>query len=577
VNRDIYRIDRRKFLQLGGLGLAGLASTQGGVERRGVPATVKPAGARPPIRFENRQAKSGLDFVLNNGTIPEKPVIDSVLGGVALFDFDNDGFVDIFFTNGAQIPSLEKDGPTFFNRLYKNNRDGTFTDVTERAGVAGAGYSMGVAAADYDNDGWTDLYVTGVNRNFLYHNNGDGTFTDVTERAGVAGLDAKGKKLWSVGAIWLDYDNDGHLDLFVANYLDWSWASSKVCGDRGKRLSCSPLLYGGLPNILYHNNGDGTFTDVSESSGISRYVGKGMGLAMADYDGDGFTDIFVGNDVLGNFLFKNLNGKSFTEVAIEAVVAYTEDGLPISNMGVDFRDLNNDGRPDLVITSLEGDMFQLYLNMGQGLFLPSSFQAGLGYGTLKMSGWGVGAYDLDNDGNKDVFTANSHVSENADFYGHDRYKQSNAVFLNLGNNRFRNVTAQAGPAMQVAAAHRGCAFGDLNNDGRIDVVGSVIGEPAELLYNTSAGENHWILIQAEGTKSNRDGIGTKIKLTGESGRVQYNHITTSVGYVSSSDKRVHFGLGADRRIREIELRWPSGKVQVVRDVAADQILKVKEE
>ena len=577
VVKNSNKIHRRKFLKFGGLSLAGLASGGLCAQRPGTRAAVRPAGARPPIRFENRQAQSGVGFVLNNGTIPDKPIIDSVLGGVAVFDYDNDGFLDIFFTNGAQIPSLEKDDPAFFNRLYRNNRDGTFTDVTERAGVAGQGYSMGVAAGDYDNDGWTDLYVTGVNRNFLYHNNGDGTFTDVTERAGVAGVDAKGSKLWSVGAAWLDYDNDGHLDLFVANYLDWSWANSKVCGEKGKRLSCSPLLYGGRPNILYHNNGDGTFTDVSESSGIARHIGKGMGLAIADYDGDGFMDIFVGNDVLGNFLFKNLAGQGFTEVAIEAGVAYTEDGLPISNMGVDFRDLNNDGRPDLVISSLAGATFQVYLNTGQGFFVPSTFQAGLGYGTLKMSGWGIGAYDLDNDGNKDVFAANSHVSENADFYGYDRYKQSNAAFLNLGNDRFRNVTAEAGPAMQVAAAHRGCAFGDLNNDGRIDVVVSAIGQPAELLYNTSANENHWILIQVEGTKSNRDGIGTKIKLTGESGRVQYNHVTTSVGYVSSSDKRVHFGLGADRRIREIELRWPSGKVQVVRDVAPDQILKVREQ
>jgi len=577
VTKNSNKIHRRKFLKLGGLSLVGLVSPGLCAQRPGTRAAVRPAGARPPIRFENRQAQSGVGFVLNNGTIPDKPIIDSVLGGVAVFDYDNDGFLDIFFTNGAQIPSLEKDDPAFFNRLYRNNRDGTFTDVTERAGVAGQGYSMGVAAGDYDNDGWTDLYVTGVNRNFLYHNNGDGTFTDVTERAGVAGVDAKGSKLWSVGAAWLDYDNDGHLDLFVANYLDWSWASSKVCGEKGKRLSCSPLLYGGQPNILYHNNGDGTFTDVSESSGIARHIGKGMGLAIADYDGDGFMDIFVGNDVLGNFLFKNLAGQGFTEVAIEAGVAYTEDGIPISNMGVDFRDLNNDGRPDLVISSLAGATFQVYLNTGQGFFLPSTFQAGLGYGTLKMSGWGIGAYDLDNDGNKDVFAANSHVSENADFYGYDRYKQSNAAFLNLGNDRFRNVTPEAGPAMQVAAAHRGCAFGDLNNDGRIDVVVSAIGQPAELLYNTSANENHWILIQVEGTKSNRDGIGTKVKLTGESGRVQYNHVTTSVGYVSSSDKRVHFGLGADRRIREIELRWPSGKVQVVRDVAADQILKVREQ
>ena len=575
--RDTNRIHRREFLTFAGLSLAGLGSPALCAQPPGTQAPVRSAGAMAPIRFQNRQAKSGVDFVLNNGTIPDKPVIDSVLGGVAVFDYDNDGFLDIFFTNGAQIPSLEKKGPTFYNKLYRNNRDGTFTDVTERAGIAGEGYSMGVAAADYDNDGWTDLYVTGVNRNFLYHNNGDGTFTDVTQRAGVAGVDAKGSKLWSVGAAWLDYDNDGHLDLFVANYLDWSWEKSMVCGDAGKRLSCSPLLYHGLPNILYHNNGNGTFTDVSESSGIAHLIGKGMGLAIADYDGDGFMDIFVGNDVMGNFLFKNLAGQGFAEVAIEAGVAYTEDGIPISNMGVDFRDLNNDGWPDLVITSLSGDTFQLFLNTGQGMFLPSTFQAGLGYGTLNMSGWGVGVYDLDNDGNKDVFTANSHVSENADAYGHDHYKQSNAVFRKLADDRFRNVSSEAGADLHVPAAHRGCAFGDLNNDGRIDVVVSAIGQPAELLYNTSANENHWILLQTEGTKSNRDGIGTKIKLTSESGRVQYNHVTTSVGYLSSSDKRVHFGLGPDPRIREIELRWPSGKVQVIRDVAADQIFKVREE
>jgi len=577
VKRDSNIIHRREFLTFAGLSLAGLGSAGLSAQRTRVQVPVRQAGANAPIRFENRQAESGVRFVLNNGTIVDKPVIDSVLGGVAVFDYDNDGFLDIFFTNGAEIPSLEKKGAIFYNRLYRNNRDGTFTDVTERAGVAGEGYSMGVAAADYDNDGWTDLYVTGVNRNFLYHNNGDGTFADVTQRAGVAGMDAKGSKLWSVGAAWLDYDNDGRLDLFVANYLDWSWEKTRVCGDEGKRLSCSPLLYHGLPNILYNNNGDGTFTDVSESTGIAHLIGKGMGLAVADYDGDGFMDIFVGNDVMGNFLLKNLGGQGFTEVAIETGVAYTEDGLPISNMGVDFRDLNNDGWPDLVVTSLSGGTFQLYLNTGQGMFLPSAFQAGLGYGTLNMSGWGVGIYDLDNDGDKDVFAANSHVSENVDAYGHDHYKQSNAVFQKLANDRFRNVTTEAGPAMQVTAAHRGCAFGDLNNDGRIDVVVSAIGQPAELLYNTSANQNHWILLQTEGTKSNRDGIGTKIKLTSESGRVQYNHVTTSVGYLSSSDKRAHFGLGADRGIREIELRWPSGKVQVVRDVAADQILKVREE
>jgi len=529
-----------------------------------------------PIRFENRQASSGVTFVLNNGTTEEKPIIDSVLGGVAVFDYDNDGYLDIYFANGAKIPGLEKDGPGFYNRLFHNNHDGTFTDVTNRAGVKGDGYSMGAAAADYDNDGWTDLYVTGVNRNILYHNNGDGTFADVTERAGVSGLTAGGKKLLSVAAAWLDYNNDGRLDLFVANYVDWRVANNRVCGDPGRRLSCTPELYAPLPNILYRNNGDGTFTDVSEATGIAQHPGKAMSVATADYDGDGFTDIFVANDREPNSLFHNSSGKEFVELGIESGVALTEDGQAVSNMGCDFRDVNNDGRPDLLVTSLEGESFRYFLNVGRGLFSDASYSAGIGYPSSQMSGWGIGAYDFDNDGFKDLFTANSHVHENVHFYWAEQYRQANAVFRNEKGGRFVNVTSAAGAALRESAAHRGTAFGDLNNDGRVDVVVSAIGSPAELLYNTSPGTNHWIVIETIGTVSNRDGIGTQIKLTGESGKVQYNHVTTSVGYASSSDKRVHFGLGTDRRIREIELRWPSGKTQVLKDVAVDQILKVTE-
>ena len=568
----IARMHRRRFLDLGFKGLA-VIGAESACARKASPAASYSARQ---IRFENRQKASHVDFVLNNATTPNKPLIDSTLGGVALFDFDNDGFLDIFFTNGAQIPSLEKDNPTFHNRLYRNNRDGTFTDVTDRAGLQGEGYCMGVAAADFDNDGWTDLYLTGVNRNILYHNNGDGTFTDITEQAGVSGVDSNGKKLWSVGAAWFDYDNDGLLDLFVTNYLDWSFMTSKVCGDDGKRLSCSPSLYSGLPNLLYHNNGDGTFTDVSRQTGIAELIGKGMSVAVADFDDDGFMDVFVANDQARNFLLKNVEGQRFTEIGVEAGVAYSEDGLPLSSMGVDFRDLNDDGRPDLIVTALGGETFPLYVNSGHGLFESSSYLSRLGFETLRMSGWGVGAYDFDNDGHKDLFTANSHVSENADFYGRDRYRQTNALFRNLGNGRFENVTPQAGSAFQVAAAHRGCAFGDLNNDGRIDSIVSAIGEPAKVLYNISSRENHWILIQLQGTKSNRDGIGAKIKIISDSGQVQHNHVTTAVGYASASDKRVHFGLGAARRIREIEIRWPSGHPQTLRDIAADQILMVKE-
>jgi len=527
------------------------------------------------IRFENREKVSAVQFVLNNGTTPDKPIIDSTLGGVALLDYDNDGYLDIFFTNGARIPSLMKDGSSFSNRLYRNNHDGTFTDVTVRAGLGGAGYSMGVAAADYDNDGWTDLYVTGVNQNILYHNNGDGTFTDVTERTGMTGVSG-GKKLWSVSAAWIDYDNDGLLDLFVVNYLDWTPENSHVCGPPGRRLSCPPSLYKGEADILYHNNGDGTFTDVSAATGITGQIGKGMGVAIADYDGDGWTDIFVANDNERNFLFRNRSGKGFDEVGVESSVAYTEDGVPVSSMGVDFRDWANDGRPGLFVTALGGETFPLYRNDGNGLFTAATYPADIGFTSFRMSGWGAGIYDFDNDGAKDLFSANSHVSENANLDSQQHYRQANAVFRNLGNGTFRDVSAEAGAAMRQRAAHRGCAFGDLNNDGKIDVVVSVIGGPPELLYNISTNNNHWITIQAIGVKSNRDGIGTRIKITGESGQVQYNHVTTAGSYASSSDKRVHFGLGSDTRIKEIELRWPGGKIQVLRDVKADQILKVTE-
>ncbi|HEX8880089.1 MAG TPA: CRTAC1 family protein [Candidatus Acidoferrum sp.] len=563
---------RRRFLDLGFKGLA-VIGAESVCTRKASPAASYSARQ---IRFENRQKASHVDFVLNNATTADKPLIDSTLGGVALFDFDNDGFLDIFFTNGAQIPSLEKGNATFHNRLYRNNRDGTFADITDRAGLQGKGYCMGVAAADFDNDGWTDLYVTGVNRNILYHNNGDGTFTDVTEHAALSGVDDNGRKLWSVGAAWFDYDNDGLLDLFVTNYLDWSLGTSRVCGDDGKRLSCSPSLYSGLPNLLYRNNGDGTFTEVSRQTGIAEHIGKGMSVAVADFDDDGFMDVFVANDQARNFLLKNVEGQRFTEIGVEAGVAYSEDGLPLSSMGVDFRDLNEDGRPDLIVTALGGETFPLYLNSGRGLFESSSYPSGLGFQTLRMSGWGVGAYDFDNDGHKDLFTANSHVSENADYYGRDHYRQPNALFRNLGNGQFENVTPQAGRALQSAAAHRGCAFGDLNNDGRMDVVVSAIGEPAKVLYNVCSPENHWILIQLQGTRSNRDAIGARIKITSDSGQVQYNHVTTAVGYASASDKRVHFGLGAVRRIRELEIRWPSGHTQTLKDIAANQLLTVKE-
>jgi len=528
------------------------------------------------ISFENRQPRSGVDFVLNNGTTVDKPIIDSIPGGVALLDYDSDGFLDIFFTNGARIPSLSKEGPGFYNRLYHNNQDGTFTDVTEKAGLSGTGYTIGVAAADFDNDGWTDLYVTGINHNILYRNNHDGTFTDITEKAGVSGVNSSGKKLFSISAAWIDYDNDGHLDLFVTNYLDWSPETSKVCGLPGKRLSCPPSLYPGEPNILYHNNGDGTFTDVSESTGIAGQIGKGMGVAVADYDGDGWMDIFVANDNARNFLFKNRQSKGFDEVGVEAGIAYTDDGIPVSSMGVDFRDYRNEGKPGIFLTALGGETFPLYRNEGNDLFTMDTYPANIGFSTYKMSGWGAGIVDFNNDGYKDLFSANSHVSENADIDPQQHYLQANAIFENMKDNTFQDVSAHAGPGLSLRAAHRGAAFGDLNNDGKIDIVVSVIAGHAELLYNTTANGNHWLLIQTVGTKSNRDGIGTQIKLTSQSGSVQFNQVTTAGSYASSSDKRVHFGLGRDKVVKEITLRWPSGTVQTLHNVKADQILRVTE-
>jgi hypothetical protein len=551
---------------------AGLLFALAAREMRTQPPTQNAAG----IRFENRQPRSGVDFVLHNGTTVDKPIIDSIPGGVALLDYDDDGFLDIFFTNGARIPSLSKENHGFYNRLYHNNHDGTFTDVTDKAGLDGAGYSIGVAAADFDNDGWTDLYVTGINNNILYRNNHNGTFTDVTEKAGVSGVDSAGKKLLSVSAAWIDYDNDGRLDLFVTNYLDWSPETSKVCGLPGKRLSCPPSLYPSEPNILYHNNGDGTFTDVSEPTGIADQIGKGMGIAVADYDADGWMDIFVANDNQRNFLFKNRRGKGFDEVGVEAGVAYTEDGIPVSSMGVDFRDYRNDGRPGIFITALGGETFPLYRNEGNDLFSMETYPANIGFSTYQMSGWGAGIVDLNNDGYKDLFSANSHVSENADIDPQQHYLQTNAIFENMKDNTFQDVSAHAGHGLSLRAAHRGAAFGDLNNDGKIDIVVSVIAGHAELLYNTTANSNHWLLIQTIGTKSNRDGIGTQIKLTSQSGSVQFNQVTTAGSYASSSDKRVHFGLGRDKLVKEITLRWPSGTVQTLHNVKADQILRVTE-
>jgi hypothetical protein len=553
-------------------------STQGARNR--LPGTGQSASATgqstdSPIIFENTIETSKIHFVLKNSVSPQRYSIETMTGGVALFDYNNDGLLDIFFTNGAEIPSLKKSNSSFYNRLFRNNGDGTFTDVTEKAGLAGVGYSMGVAAGDYDNDGFVDLYVTGFNRNQLLHNNGDGTFTDVTEKAGVGGVVPGRGKPWSVTAGWIDYNNDGLLDLFVVNYLDYSISTAHSCETDNIVDYCSPNEYRGTPNILYQNNGDGTFSDVSRQSHISQYAGKGMGVAFADYDDDGFTDIFVSNDTFPNFLLHNNGDGTFTDVALLAGVAYTENGKTVAGMGADFRDIDNDGRPDIFQAAMFGDTFPFYRNLGNGQFEDVTDMTGLAAMTTRLTAWGTGIFDFDNDGNKDIFVACSAILDNAMDVNHKPYPLPNGLYRNLGNMVFKDISGQVGASFSVPAAHRGAAFGDLNNDGKIDIVVTVLNGEPQLLMNRSPNHNHWIILKLVGVADNRDGLGTKVKITTASG-VQYNEATTAVGYNSSSDKRVYFGLGNATVVNRIELAWPTGVKQLLTSVPADQILTIVE-
>ena len=529
----------------------------------------------PGIRFENVIASSGVSFVLDNNASAQKHQIETMIAGAAVFDYNNDGLPDLYFVNGAAAPWLDKPSPRYYNRLYRNNGNGTFTDVTDSAGLRGAGYSMGVAAADYDNDGYEDVFVAGVNRNQLFHNNGDGTFTDVTIGARLTGVDHDGRKPWSVSAGWFDYDNDGYLDLIVVNYVRWSPENEPACFIEKIRGYCSPAGFEGEPSMLFHNNGDGTFTDVSEKSGIGKHVGKGMGVAFADYDGDGFTDIFVANDTFRNFLFHNNGNGTFSEVAILAGVAYNEDGKSIAGMGADFRDVDNDGRPDIFVVGMIGDTFPLFRNRGR-YFEDITRASGVAKATTRLTAWGAGVFDFDNDGHKDIFAACAAILDNSEEIDHLPSKLPNLLLRNMGNERFADVSADAGQGFLTPAAHRGAAFGDLNNDGKIDIVVTNLNAKPDILMNRSRNANHWLIVNLVGTKSNRDGLGAQIKVWPSAGPMQYNHATTSVGYGGSSDRRVHFGLGPASKVEKIEIVWPSGIHQTLTGINADQILTVRE-
>jgi enediyne biosynthesis protein E4 len=568
-------LSRRLFLCLAtSLGATGALRPSAHSGRTG-----KTESATPLPAFVDIAERSRITFKHDASRTSQKYLIEAMGSGVGVFDYDGDGYLDLVFVNGAKLadpmpPGTEPDKSDrrFWNRLYHNNGDGSFTEVTEKAGLKGTGYGMGVAVADYDNDGRPDLYVTNVGQNTLYHNNGDGTFSDVTREAGVA---AGG---WSTGACFVDYDRDGHLDLLVTRYLEWSFETNPFCGKTGTggyRGYCPPDKFKPVAYTLYHNNGNGTFTDVTKPSGFAAAAGKGLGVTLCDFDRDGWPDLVVANDTVAQQLFKNNRSGTFTEVGLALGMAYDDNGRAYAGMGVDCQDYDNDGWPDVFINALSNQTYALYHN-NKGTFDYVTAPSGLAAITALYSGWGAKFLDYDNDGWKDLFVAQGHVLDQVQLEQPDVRYLEPMLMLRNARGRFADVSAQSGQPFEVPRAGRGAAVGDLDNDGRLEIVVNCNDEPAIVLHSEGGPANHWLIVDTHGTVSNRDGIGTVIRLVSESGAEQYGTVNTAGSYLSASDKRVHFGLGADRRVRLLELTWPSGTVQGVQDIAADQILSVKE-
>ncbi|MFN7999067.1 MAG: CRTAC1 family protein [Bryobacteraceae bacterium] len=534
--------------------------------------------AHAQLAFTDASKSAEIGFRHHSSHTGQKYLIETMGSGVAWFDYDGDGLLDLFFVNSAALQdpmpagkAPDKSDPRYWNRLYRNKGHGVFEDVTEKAGLKGSSYGMGVAVGDYDNDGRPDLYITGFGGNQLYHNEGDGTFKDVTIQAGVGGGG------WSVGTAFLDYDGDGRLDIVVARYLDWDFSKNIWCGPEKvhERGYCHPNAFRPITHLLYHNEGGGKFRDMSLSSGIAAHPGKGLGVAINDTDGDGRPDILIANDSEAEQLFRNNGDGTFKEIGLESGVAYNSKGSSFAGMGVDWNDYNNDGWPDIFLDALSLQGYVLLRN-SRGDYEDVSDLAGLTAISMPYSGWGTKFVDFDNDGWKDLFIAQGHVMDTitAD-YPMIPYRQRLMLLRNV-KGRFEDVSAHAGAAFSGSLAARGAAFGDFDNDGAVDIAVNTNDGPPVLLRNNGGNGNHWILINTVGDSSNRDGIGARIHITGESGQEQYGFVSTASSYLSASDKRVHFGLGSDRRLRQIEVRWPSGIVQVLKDIAADQVLTVRE-
>ena len=535
------------------------------------------------MTFLNVARESGLNAkTIFGGEHKNKYLLETTGCGVAFYDYDNDGWLDIFLVNGTRLEGFPS-GSEPTSHLFRNNRDGTFTDVTLKAGVAHTGWGQGCCVGDYDNDGWDDLFVTYFGKNVLYHNNGDGTFTDVSQKAGVAG---NGKR-WNTGCAFVDYDRDGKLDLFVANYIDMDLATAPVpesgpCLYKSVMVACGPPGLQGGKNILYHNNGDGTFTDVSDASGILNANGTyGLGVLTADFDNDGWPDIYVADDSTASALYHNKRNGKFEDIAIEAGCALSPDGKPQAGMGVSAADYDMDGNLDIVKTNFAGDTPSLYQNQGGATFEDATFTAGLGAHT-QFLGWGCGFFDMDNDGWPDILICNGHVYPEVEQLKTEAgYAQRKLVYQNLRNGHFADISMQVGPGISEPSTSRGAAFGDFDNDGDVDIVVNTVNDFPQLLRCDSKLGNNWIKVRTIGTKSNRSGIGARLtcvsKIPGESKpHQQIDEVRSGGGYFSQNDLRVHFGLGKAEKVDSLEIRWPSGQVDTLKDIKANQVIYVKE-